>query len=367
MELVGKPSLLILDEPTSGLDAAAAAGIMDLLKEIALAFSLTIVCSIHQPASNIYLSFDSVMLLTQGQVAFFGKAASAMAYFERHGFPCPPSFNPADHLLLLTNADFASAEQVQAVRKAWADSPEAAAVEQAVNLIVRQGRASVGQIALIADHEQGLSAASKAGVLVRRILGNYQRDPGAYLSRVVLHIFMSVFLGTIYVNISMSQKDVLNRTFLIEWMIAFFSYMTISAVPTFALEKAVVEKEIANGQYQAGAYCLANFLVQLPLVFLLAVLGLTPAYWIASIRTDDTDAFFLMLLALFAFLVIIESLAVLIGTLISNFVVGLIVGNSILSVFFVTNNFFIPIVSLEMWGGGLALGRLWLLPVLAGC
>jgi ABC-type multidrug transport system ATPase subunit len=343
VELVGQPNLLILDEITSGLDAAAAAGIMQLLRDIAAAFQLTIVCSIHQPSSSIFLSFDSVMLLTRGKVAYFGKAGDALPFFARQNMPCPPNFNPADHLLLITNADFASEAQVDAITAAWRASEEAAAVQQMVERLEQRGRRSVGQIALLDDNRVALSGLAQTGILARRILGNYRRDPGAYLARIVLFIFMSIFLGTVYVSISISQEDVLNRVFVVEWLVAFFSYMTMSAVPTFAMEKAVVEKELRNGQYSAWSFCLAHLGVQLPFVFALSAAGVTPAYFIATIRTADAEHYFLFLLAMFAFLLCIENLTVLLGTIIPNFLVGLILGNSILSVFFVTNNFFIPL------------------------
>jgi ABC-type multidrug transport system ATPase subunit len=66
-ELVTSPSLLFLDEPTSGLDAYNAGVVMDCLKRLAHEGKRTIIVTIHQPRSNIFKMFDSLMLLSGGQ------------------------------------------------------------------------------------------------------------------------------------------------------------------------------------------------------------------------------------------------------------------------------------------------------------
>lgn len=66
-ELVTSPSLLFLDEPTSGLDAYNAGVVMECLKKLAHEGKRTVIVTIHQPRSNIFKMFDSLMLLSSGQ------------------------------------------------------------------------------------------------------------------------------------------------------------------------------------------------------------------------------------------------------------------------------------------------------------
>ena len=54
----------------------------------------------------------------------------------------------------------------------------------------------------------------------------------------------------------------MDRVFLIQWVIAFNSYMAMSALGVFAIERAVVTTEIANGMYSAFHYVIANAVVQ---------------------------------------------------------------------------------------------------------
>ena len=53
-ELITDPAVLLLDEPTSGLDSSTALKIVKILKKEAL-LGKTIICTIHQPSSEIFL------------------------------------------------------------------------------------------------------------------------------------------------------------------------------------------------------------------------------------------------------------------------------------------------------------------------
>eukprot|EP00741_Cyanophora_paradoxa_P015481 tig00020902_g14944.t1 len=65
MELVPHPSILFLDEPTTGLDAISAMHVVRLLRELAHR-GQAIICTIHQPAADVFKLFDSLLLLRKG-------------------------------------------------------------------------------------------------------------------------------------------------------------------------------------------------------------------------------------------------------------------------------------------------------------
>ncbi|KAG6965831.1 hypothetical protein JG688_00007020 [Phytophthora aleatoria] len=79
VELAAQPSVLFLDEPTSGLDAHSAKIIMDGVRKVANT-GRTVVCTIHQPSSDIFFLFDSLLVLKRGgEMVFFGNLVA----------PCP--------------------------------------------------------------------------------------------------------------------------------------------------------------------------------------------------------------------------------------------------------------------------------------
>ncbi|KAL3675468.1 hypothetical protein R1sor_025416 [Riccia sorocarpa] len=103
--LLTRPRLLFLDEPTSGLDSASSFHVVSTLRNLGR-FGRTILCSIHQPSSEVFRLFETVCLLTTGRQVYFGNQPGALKFFERAGFPCPTLQNPADHYLHCINSDF---------------------------------------------------------------------------------------------------------------------------------------------------------------------------------------------------------------------------------------------------------------------
>ena len=115
--------VLFLDEPTSGLDAKTSLNLAMTLSDLAHNHGHTVVCTIHQPRSQIFEQFDYLMLLVvrfslsqpsisedktthlnerwfartqRGHIVYYGEASRALDHFESLGYPCPVHENPAD-------------------------------------------------------------------------------------------------------------------------------------------------------------------------------------------------------------------------------------------------------------------------------
>jgi ABC-type multidrug transport system ATPase subunit len=65
LELSSNVEMLVLDEPTSGLDTYSALLVMVLLRDLARK-GITVVCTVHQPSSEITAMFDNLILLCDG-------------------------------------------------------------------------------------------------------------------------------------------------------------------------------------------------------------------------------------------------------------------------------------------------------------
>ena len=72
--------IFIADEPTSGLDVSSAKDAVQVMKNMS---ESTVICTIHQPSSDIFQMFDKLMLLADGgQVAFFGPLDDCLPFFS---------------------------------------------------------------------------------------------------------------------------------------------------------------------------------------------------------------------------------------------------------------------------------------------
>jgi ABC-type multidrug transport system ATPase subunit len=59
----------------------------------------SIICTIHQPSSQVFELFDRLMLMAEGRLAYLGPTAGAGEFFDSAGYPSPANYNPADHYL----------------------------------------------------------------------------------------------------------------------------------------------------------------------------------------------------------------------------------------------------------------------------
>lgn len=82
LELLREPSVLFVDEPTSGLSSRDSENIMDLLKELSLRGKMVFVV-IHQPSSDIFKMFDTLIILDSGGFQiYYGNPVEAVNYFR---------------------------------------------------------------------------------------------------------------------------------------------------------------------------------------------------------------------------------------------------------------------------------------------
>ena len=79
-QLLTNPSIMFCDEPTSGLDSFMAMSVVEVLRDMALA-GRTIVCTIHQPSSDVFSIFDQLLLMADGRVAYMGKLGIFLGFF----------------------------------------------------------------------------------------------------------------------------------------------------------------------------------------------------------------------------------------------------------------------------------------------
>jgi ABC-type multidrug transport system ATPase subunit len=76
------PPLLFCDEPTTGLDSFSAHKLVEKMKQMAYQ-GRTIMCTIHQPSSDVFDMFHELILIADGRIAFIGDTKSALEFFSK--------------------------------------------------------------------------------------------------------------------------------------------------------------------------------------------------------------------------------------------------------------------------------------------
>ncbi|EGG18886.1 ABC transporter G family protein [Cavenderia fasciculata] len=96
VEFVKDANLILLDECSTGLDSTTTLDLITNIKEIVTTQNVSCIVSLLQPGSEIVRLFDFLMVLSEGQMAYFGPMNSGIDYFEELGFKLPSHHNPAE-------------------------------------------------------------------------------------------------------------------------------------------------------------------------------------------------------------------------------------------------------------------------------
>ena len=60
----------------------------------------SVLFTIHQPASEVFATFDHLILLNKGRVMYQGSVKSIPDFFGARGYPIPSNYNPADWIIV---------------------------------------------------------------------------------------------------------------------------------------------------------------------------------------------------------------------------------------------------------------------------
>jgi ABC-type multidrug transport system ATPase subunit len=205
VELVVKPAMVFLDEPTSGLDSFSAVQLCQVLKKVANA-GASVLFTIHQPASEIFSSFDRLILMNQGRVMYQGGVADVPSYFAARGHPCPPNYNPADWIM-----NVAQSVEGSRLNKAGFFPHDTRVLGNVWKQGV-DGKDELG-ITLTEHHASGsfddrpIGTMGQVVQLFTREFRNLYRDTASMGARFGLTIFLSILIGIIFYDVGESDSS----------------------------------------------------------------------------------------------------------------------------------------------------------------
>eukprot|EP00762_Andalucia_godoyi_P004610 ANDGO_05083.mRNA.1 ABC transporter G family member 15 len=348
IEMISRPCLAFLDVPTSGLDSTAANVVMDGIIKLARQ-NRTVVTTIHQPSSTLFAKFDKIMLLSHGEVVYFGPAKTAIDFFGSLGYRCPPLANPADFFMQKINTDFkgTTTENVQELIEGYEESDgkkklmaqlEAGASLQSECRAPENGVVAVGENMKHPVEPYARSSIRQFGILLQRNFQNAIRNPALYWVRVAMFVMMGIVLGTLYANMNNSETDVFNRLALLFFLVAFLSFMTVASLPELIVDRAIFTRERRNGSYRVSSYLMASTFASLPWILLITLLVSIIVYWWVGFVDGRFGYFFALL---FGALFCAESIVVLIASSTRIFLLGLAAASGMFGLFMLVSGFFL--------------------------
>ncbi|KAI4325669.1 hypothetical protein MLD38_031049 [Melastoma candidum] len=344
IEILTHPKLLFLDEPTSGLDSAASYHVMSRIVGIAQRNARTVIASIHQPSSEVFELFHHLCLLSSGRTVYFGPTSTAEQFFAANGFPCPTLRSPCEHYLQTINQDFDSDTEhggreisakvaIDMLVKSYESSRISEEVRQRVSEINNQSER-------VSERRGGQAGfLTQSQVLTRRSFINMYRNLGYYWLRFAIYIALCLCVGTIFYDIGLTYGSIQARGSMLMFVAAFLTFMAIGGFPSFVEDMKIFGRERLNGHYGVGAFVVGNSLSSMPFLFIISIIPGAIAYYLVGLqRSFEHFTYFALLL--FVCMMLVESLMMIVASIVPDFLMGIITGAGIQGVMMLNGGFF---------------------------
>ncbi|KZV53761.1 ABC transporter G family member 11-like [Dorcoceras hygrometricum] len=335
IELLTRPKLLFLDEPTSGLDSAASFHVISRIVKLAEQDRRTVFASVHQPTAEVFELFHNLCLLSCGRTLYFGSASDANQFFSSNGFCCPPMRNPSDHYLRTINQDFdvdveqgfggklTAAEATNILINSYNSSETFQQVKIHVNKICQQNSGGA-----LEKMERGAGFIRQCLVLTRRSFKNMHRDLGYYWLRFAIYIGLSLSIGTIFYDLGFSYSSIQARGSMLVFVASFMTFMAIGGFPSFVEDMKIFTRERLNGHYGVTSFVVGNTLSSIPYIVLVSIVPVAMAYYLAGLQ-KSIDHFIYFGCLIFACMMLVESLMMVVASIVPDFLMGIIMGAGI--------------------------------------
>ncbi|KAK8401171.1 hypothetical protein O3P69_002735 [Scylla paramamosain] len=294
-EILTDPPLLFCDEPTTGLDSFNARKLVRMMKDMA-ARGKTILCTIHQPSTDVFLMFDKLLLLAEGRLAYMGSSNGALEFLDGLGHKCPSTFNPADFyihtLAVQPGHELRSRERIKRICDNFAVSAYAKDVELIIqyqdNRFLQFEDMQTFRVltsTILTHHRKLPGWWTQLYWLWWRAVKDSYRNPAVHGIRILQKIVMALLIGVCYFGVEINQRGIQD----IEGVL--FIYITENTFPSvyavlnvFPLELPLFLREYKNGIYRCDTYYISKMAALMPGFFLDPLIFVSICYWIVGLR-----------------------------------------------------------------------------------
>ncbi|KAG0044244.1 hypothetical protein BGZ83_010503 [Gryganskiella cystojenkinii] len=300
VELVAKPKLLFLDEPTSGLDAQASYNIMRFMRKLTDQ-GQAILCTIHQPSSQLFAFFDDLLLLAKGgRTVFFGElgrdSQDLIQYFEKNGAPsCASDANPAEYILDVVNARHSDLNWPEI----WNASPERVKLLEDIKATRKVLTGSDAAAAAVAK-EEALEYAADSNLqlkyVFRRMANTYWRLPQYNFGRIFMMLIFALLNGFSFYKLETSKVDLQSRVFVIFQIMVMAALLVNMVQPRFHMERQWFYRELAGKYYGWKPFAISIMVIEVPYVILSSTIFFVVFYWTCGFVSDSVLTFYTWLM-----------------------------------------------------------------------
>ncbi|XP_038207789.1 protein scarlet-like [Zerene cesonia] len=243
--LLSSPLVLVCDEPTTGLDSYNALLVVGVLKKLSKGGKI-VICSVHQPSSDLFKEFNSVCLMSEGKLVFHGTQRECKEQFERVNLRCPLNFNPAEfYIRAVSNTS-------TCVKEIMENNRDSSVFGKQFSYFFNYSRCQRNWF-------------KQVQLMIWRSSLSLKREVKNYIFQLfICTLISSMIIGTCYVGISgTTQRGVQDmRGFL--WLMCSEVSFSLSYVALYAFEFDLILFKREVGVYTTSAFYVCRFLTLMP-------------------------------------------------------------------------------------------------------
>jgi ATP-binding cassette, subfamily G (WHITE), member 2 len=359
------------DEPTSGLDSSTANSVMSIVQGLARNYGQTIVVAIHAPSARVFGMFDDLLVLIRGRTAFYG-AASMVGDFAAaslmplvcarlpelaeslndaissadggNGHLLP---NPAEQILELCAA-VEKAADTTVLADAWASCAARDKLEARISQSKLEDAASNANQDL-STRRQTATPWWWALLQMARFRTRYNYTNYAYISsRIGDKLILAIVIVTLYLNVGRIWRpdNYINMAaVLFAFVVSIPAFSGTTYLPAIFLERAIFERERADGLYTTATYLAHKLLDEMLIGSVGSLAGVVIVYYGAGL----SGSLLLYWLTYFAVVTAAVLLAFLVASLASSMDVANTALPAIFCTFLLFAGFFIRFEDIPRW------------------
>ena len=266
--------------------------------------------------------FDKLILLADGQVAYFGPVKNSvedgkfacLEHFEVLGYPCPEDSNAIEHIMKVVSSDVVVGKGgKEAALKAMSQNAFQHSTIDVASVPSKQEKEAhfdsslYDQVCALVSRE--LLVRSRSVMLTKAVIGRT--------------FVVSFLLGTVYWQIPIDQQGVFSINGCISFvgLNAIFMYAIGQAV-VLPLQLPAVKRESQSNMYPAQAWLMSKFISDIPYDTISTFALCTLVFWSVGFR-DEFDRFVFFFLYMWLTAVLAASFGAFVGVVSPNEIASL--------------------------------------------
>ncbi|GAM18188.1 hypothetical protein SAMD00019534_013630 [Acytostelium subglobosum LB1] len=353
VEMVKDSKLYLMDEPTTGLDSSTSLELMQYLKKKIQDDNISCLIALLQPGVEITKLFDFLMIMSGGQMVYFGPMSSAIGYFEGLGFKLPSHHNPAEFFqeiveepeLYFEGEGEVPLRGTDAFVEAYKNSEIYRQVindldNNAVDPVFYKDSAELPRYPTSLWYQINLTSLRAFKMLLS--------NPVAVRVRIIKSIVMGLILGSLYYQLGSSMTDGNNRSGLIFFALLFVIFGGFGAITVLFEQRDVFYIQKDGKYYRTFAFFLSLIFSELPISSLETILFSTLIYWMCGLQRS-AEKFIYFILMVLASDLSSQSYFKMVSAFSPNATMAAVIAPAILAPLILFAGFMIPHPSIPNW------------------